>query len=587
MATTIDRSVPAASIGEDHPRLSRTLGVTPVLVSLGISAAFIIRSATTLNGRRAYLLFDDAAISLNYARSFADGHGLVWFPGQHPVEGYSNLLWTLWMAVLELPHPPDRMVGLAVMISGAVLLAVNVYLVARIARHVAAPSQLVPLLSGLAAAVYYGLTSWTLDGMETGLVAVLYSWAILLALQACDPSTPTGRRNRLLVGCGVVLALAVLTRDDTLVIAVIIGAFVLLRSDQRVNSVVRVGAPVILVVVGHLLFRLAYYGEPLPNTYYLKLGGVPLVNRLGRGLVVLGQNASMQLVVPLVLAGAFVWVVKRQARPLPYGTGLLLSVVIAQAAYLLYAGGDSYDQSYTDRFLVPVVPFLFVLAILGASTLVKESGRSRPLMVCGVVVLLADWFIASPLLPVDQLYQRGAPLSWVMTNLACGVTLIAFGLLRGFGGLSPAIVACGLVVAALVATNGVPFTSWAGRAYGPLDRLGAQEGISLARDTPADATVAVVGAGNIVFFDHRKSVDLLGYNDHFVANQPPHLWVATPGHEKWDYAYSIGKLRPDVVVGLFKPTRRDLENMVRWGYKQTIFDYGRLYYLPGWFHAKA
>jgi hypothetical protein len=235
-----------------------------------------------------------------------------------------------------------------------------------------------------------------------------------------------------------------------------------------------------------------------------------------------------------------------------------------------------------------VVPFLFILAVLGATTLVSKPDRSpRPLIVCGVAVLLADWFIASHILPVHQLLQSGAPLSWVTTNLVCAGALIGLGVLNAFGGLSPGIVACGLVIAALIATNGVPFASWAGRAYGPLDRLGAIEGEALAASTPPNATVAVVGAGNIVFFDHRKSVDLLGYNDHYIATRAPHLLISTPGHEKWDYAYSIGKLRPDVVVGLFEATPNDLRNMFRWGYKETRLYYGKLFYLPGWYHPRA
>src|SRR5512143_3483048 len=41
---------------------------------------------------------DDAYISFRYARNFADGHGLVFNPGQPPVEGYSNFLWVVLLA---------------------------------------------------------------------------------------------------------------------------------------------------------------------------------------------------------------------------------------------------------------------------------------------------------------------------------------------------------------------------------------------------------------------------------------------------------------------------------------------------------
>jgi len=46
--------------------------------------------------REPYLL-DDAFISFRYARNLVEGHGLVYNPGER-VEGYTNLLWTLFAA---------------------------------------------------------------------------------------------------------------------------------------------------------------------------------------------------------------------------------------------------------------------------------------------------------------------------------------------------------------------------------------------------------------------------------------------------------------------------------------------------------
>ena len=44
-------------------------------------------------------LMDDAGVSFAYARTLATGHGLVSQPGAPPVEGYSNFLWVLVLAV--------------------------------------------------------------------------------------------------------------------------------------------------------------------------------------------------------------------------------------------------------------------------------------------------------------------------------------------------------------------------------------------------------------------------------------------------------------------------------------------------------
>ena len=93
---------------------------------LGVAAAlfyavFIARCGFSLGGRLGFTLFDDAMISMRYARNLAEGHGLVWNPGER-VEGYSNPLWTLWMALIHATGVSDERASLLVMVSGAGLL---------------------------------------------------------------------------------------------------------------------------------------------------------------------------------------------------------------------------------------------------------------------------------------------------------------------------------------------------------------------------------------------------------------------------------------------------------------------------------
>jgi hypothetical protein len=73
--------------------------------------------------------------------------------------------------------------------------------------------------------------------------------------------------------------------------------------------------------------------------------------------------------------------------------------------------------------------------------------------------------------------------------------------------------------------------------------------------TKPEATLGIVWDGAIGYFSDRPCVSMLGKNDYRVARLPmktyplPEGLVAfLPGHMKWDYAYSIGKLKPDIVV---------------------------------------
>ena len=88
---------------------------------------FVARAAFRIHdGRWVYSLFDDAMISMRYARNLADGYGLRWNPGEPAVEGYSNLLWTLVMAGLHLLRLPDRWAALPVAITGITILAASI-----------------------------------------------------------------------------------------------------------------------------------------------------------------------------------------------------------------------------------------------------------------------------------------------------------------------------------------------------------------------------------------------------------------------------------------------------------------------------
>jgi hypothetical protein len=70
--------------------------------------------------------------------------------------------------------------------------------------------------------------------------------------------------------------------------------------------------------------------------------------------------------------------------------------------------------------------------------------------------------------------------------------------------------------------------------------------------------LAYVLAGNMSYFADRRGVDLLGKMDEFVARTAPTRIKPIrfrPGHNKWDYAHSIGELRPQVIASPWFPTR--------------------------------
>src|SRR5207302_9448187 len=115
------------------------------------------------------------------------------------------------------------------------------------------------------------------------------------------------------------------------------------------------GGAIAAALLATTIFSIAYYGAPLPNTYYLKLTGIPLSVRLHRGITDLAWAGLTTLGIPALLgAVGLVCLPLRHRR----AAWLLAAMASAQIVYALYVGGDSYDGSEAGgRFLAVVLPF--------------------------------------------------------------------------------------------------------------------------------------------------------------------------------------------------------------------------------------
>ena len=97
--------------------------------------------------------------------------------------------------------------------------------------------------------------------------------------------------------------------------------------------------------------------------------------------------------------------------------------------------------------------------------------------------------------------------------------------------------------------SGHPWLTWA-NDNAPLlqaDIRRTRLGIFIARNTLPQATIAVHAAGQIPYYSERRTIDLLGLNDPVVAKGPV-TGPFYPGHDKWNYEYSIAQLKPDLIA---------------------------------------
>ena len=516
--------------------------VIPVVVVAAVSVIFILRSAFLADGRLLFSLFDDGMISMRYAANLVAGDGLVWNPGEAPVEGYSNFLWVLLMATLHLVPVGERLTPLLVSIAGAIVLTLNVYFTVRLARRYSTkPMSL--FAAGMLTALCYPLLYWTLRGMEVGLAALFLVFCVEQGIRVA-----TGEARSpvtLLIG----LAAMTLLRSDGLVPAVVIGVCTALAMPRnRVGHLLGFVAVPLVVFGAHMLGRYSYYGEWMPNTYYLKMTGVPLLARLTRGASTMMHAAVWFVAVPFALALLNV----RAYRSTAYAMPILLAAALC--AYSVYVGGDAWEwMPYTNRYVTAALPLVFAAVPFDS----PNGGHAR----AGAfrVACIAGAFLIIRAIWADQ-SQSPVEMGFRIIAVA-GLVAVAVGSQR----LTVPVLAF-----AIFTTVSLPgFTEWtASRGiYTRSDAEAALLGIRLRDATPPHARIAVVTAGSTPYFAHRPAIDLLGKNDPVIARRAP-VHPLHPGHDRFDYRYSLGELKPHIVVQLWYTTDEDWDFFKAAGYER-------------------
>jgi hypothetical protein len=350
---------------------------------------------------------DDAYISYRYARNLVEGNGLVYNVGER-VEGYTNLLWTLLVALgIALGgRAPDvaHLLGLA---SGtATLLATYAYASAGVDPSKRWIAALAPLLL----LAWIGFPGWALSGLETPLFAATV--AVSLAAEA---------RKR--IGVATIAAMgATLTRPEgPLLAAVVLGLAVLGGRPQERRRALAWGLVYAAFLAILTAFRIFYYGSPVPNTYFAKVGETGWLVGLG-DLGKFLSSSALPLLIPAVWAA---W------RDRTCRAGALWAVSVA--AYIVWIGGDAFPH---HRFWVPVMvvvaPFAARALILQRETNPSLRGEAPFWILVSAAVL---WSLVSPRfaffvglgLAVAALAGVwGARARWVAASVVF-VVLLAFG----------------------------------------------------------------------------------------------------------------------------------------------------------------
>jgi arabinofuranosyltransferase len=291
---------------------------------------------------------DDAYICFRYADNLVKGGGLVFNQGER-VEGFTNLSWTLFSALgLYLGIPLERWVQLG----GLLAFAGTLILLSQ--RTPDRPALSLGKSSLPVAVLVAGSMVHFLDFATGGLETSAFTFLVLASYRALFPLSghaPSPRRGAL---GGLGLALGCLTRPDGMIFTAILLLALLALRRGRAFLAAAMGFSALWVPA--TLWRVHYYGDFFPNTYYAKSAYLAWWSQ-GFAYVQLFAVRYWPLLLALPLS---VYVVgKKPTRDRRDATlvGVEACLVAGYTLYVARVGGDFMF----GRLLIPIVPFLLLL----------------------------------------------------------------------------------------------------------------------------------------------------------------------------------------------------------------------------------
>ncbi|MEL6194811.1 MAG: hypothetical protein AAFR66_22310 [Bacteroidota bacterium] len=349
-------------------------------------------------------LVDDAGISIAYAQNWTEGNGLVDQSGKSPVEGFSNFLWvsilaiTQKMGVFSIPFTPKLL--------GILFCVFSIFLLNQHGNTFSAPILGVILI--LLIPTHPSIVQWSVSGLETG----LYFFLLLVHIHLLSQSTFSEKIALLL---GLIVGLISLTRPEGILL-ITASPILLLGQQDYGKKILLYLIPIIIILGGYELFRLSYFQDILPNTFYAKglqnmENGTPWLklHHLAKGIFgPLGMGGL------IMLSALLIWLRKKNLWNRQLKTLLLLTIIGAiQFLLMPYDHLDWYR--YATLFIVAGI-WLGLLSLdlflQTAPFLTNRKPIVNSLLIAGAIAYLLFSFSLSwerskePVVPLQKIMGR-------------------------------------------------------------------------------------------------------------------------------------------------------------------------------------
>ena len=509
---------------------------------------FVFTSSVDSNAGRVFTLSDDIMISMSYAKTFINSGELTWYDGSPRVQGYTNFLYTIFLSFIHLFKFDLSINSLTVSLINVVFILIISLKVTSLSLIFSNGNKKISYFLGGLILFQYPLVFWSLRGYEVGIISLLL---ILIVEQIVkfDPGFEKSDHSKILKIYSL-LSIGILIRVDFIVILFGVSSYFLIFKINNLLKFFRFSLYnflVGLVVFFLFLFQYFYYGDFLPNTYYLKTGGFALIEKIPRGVL------SSFKVLPLLVFLLHLCINKFSKKETLRAIFPIFSISFFIVLYNIYIGGDAWEvYGFANRFITPIIPLIFSsIPLFIPSEMLKKNKLVNTIL---LLMLTSSIFLIQ--LNVNQLLGfEYLDFKLHDHEIIFIFTLIIFAILLKTRTSHHYLLA--ILFTIFLSSSHFQYMLEEEVQITSTDYLNVVIGKKINLISEPEATVGIFWAGNLSYYIDRPTIDFLGKSDRFIAKGPPvrekvqsryNFSDFFPGHNKWNFEYSIGELKPDIII---------------------------------------
>lgn len=295
------------------------------------------------------IIIDDTYISARYAKNLVNGYGLVYNPGETPIEGFSNPFYTLFIGFVYFIL---KLINLGYLIESLLLVKVisglfhllSIIALISLCKMIFPEHFLKTILVLLLYSSNYFLAANASYGLETSQYLL-----VLLLLFIFLKKVELQKKNIYKIHIGIVLGILSVSRPESILFIVLM--IILSFYFRQYNYYSLSFLIFFLIFTVYLTFRIFYFKDFLPNTFYSKIK----VFTFGYGLRYLFAGLYYYLG-PIFLIVFY----KKISLNRTFSNYTMILLIFSQLFFILWATGDWIPGF---RFIVPIFPILLILSL--------------------------------------------------------------------------------------------------------------------------------------------------------------------------------------------------------------------------------